>query len=161
MDRVHGRCRRAARPCSRLQRETPTRRDRTFSTAREDGAPTCQEARTSRSPNPRIFCLSWSGFSWSLGGAGLLAFLHETSIVIQEPGYCESSTKLKLSSFYASLDYCHYRRSCSVITFKIVVFAVSGGSSGLLAAEHSSIWLGWLRHRHLTPSHGHHCAKAI
>src|SRR6476619_1315391 len=67
MDREHGRCRRAAPPCSRLQRETPSRRDRTFSTAREDGAPTCQEARTSRSPNLRIFCLSWSGFSWSLG----------------------------------------------------------------------------------------------
>ena len=43
-------------------------------------------------------------FPGRTAGADLLAFLHETSIVIREPGYCESSTKYKLSTFYASLD---------------------------------------------------------
>ena len=84
-----------------------------------------------------FFAFLGRGFPGRSAGVGLLAFLHETSIVIQEPGYCESSTKLKLSSFYASLTYCHYRLSCSVITFWIVVFAVSGAVPlGLLAAKH-------------------------
>src|SRR3954463_6426183 len=102
MDREHGRCRRAARPCSRLRRETPTRRDRTFSTAREYGAPTCQEARTSRSPNLRICCLSWLDVSWSLGWRRPSCFSSRDFHRHSRTGYCESSTKLKLSSFYAS-----------------------------------------------------------
>jgi hypothetical protein len=72
------------------------------------------------------FAFLGRAFPGRTAGADLPAFLHETSIVIQEPGYCESSTKLRLSSFYPSLDYCHYRLSCSVTTFRIVVFAVSG-----------------------------------
>src|SRR5437588_4342102 len=161
MDREHGRCRRAARPCSRLRRETPTRRDRTFSTAREYGAPTCQEARTSRSPNLRICCLSWLDVSWSLGWRRPSCFSSRDFHRHQEPGYCESSTKLKLSSFHASLDYCHYKLSCTVITVWIVIFAVAGAVPLSFSRPNiSHSWLGCAAWQ-LTPSHGHDAAKLI
>src|SRR6187402_379493 len=54
-----------------------------------------------------LFAFLSRGFRGRPAGVRLLAFLHETSIVIQEPSCCESSTKSKLSTFYASVDYCH------------------------------------------------------
>src|SRR5882757_9715007 len=126
MDQVHGRCRRGARPCSRLQRETLTRHDRTFSTAREDGAPTCRGARTSRSPNPRIFCLSWSRFSWSHRWRRPSCFSSRDFHRHSRTWLLRIANKILVIHFLRFLELLHYRLSCSVITFRIVVFAVSG-----------------------------------